>query len=580
MSWKDALTEYTAAFIDGLSKSGVREVVISPGSRSTPLAILFAEHPNIQVYINIDERSAAFFALGLAKASKQPVAVLCTSGTAAANYFPAVVEANLSRVPLIVLTADRPPELRDVGAPQAIDQLNLYGNHVRWFREMALPEKGENAKKYVRSQAARAVSVAGGVMPGPVHLNFPLREPLLPKLESVSYDQSEHLHTVVPKTNFHISEETTQAVSNFFKQAKKGIIVCGVIDDKEFSAAVLELAESLGYPILADPLSQLRSMSDVSDLIMDSYDAILRSEAAQSTLEPDVVIHFGGMPVSKSLSLFFKSLPQVHHIFVDGNGGWRDPNYLSSDMIYCSETIFCKKLSRFTYKKNEEWIKKWKQVNTLAKNAIRSYTDTLEELDEGKAVSMFGELLPPDSAVYIGNSMPIRDMDTFFHANNKHIRLMGNRGANGIDGIVSSAIGAAVHQRPLFLLIGDLSFFHDMNGLLAAKLHKININIILLNNDGGGIFSHLQQAEDGTHFELLFGTPTGLNFEHAAYLYGAQYAKVFSWEDFQIAMMDAVQNEGINIIEIPTDRDKNLQNHRTLWRHVSQEIKQFFQGEE
>lgn len=579
MSWQDALTEYLAAFIDGLAKFGVNEVVISPGSRSTPLAMLFAEHPNIQVYMNIDERSAAFFALGLAKASKQPVAVLCTSGTAAANYYPAVVEANLSRVPLIVLTADRPPELRDVGAPQAIDQINLYGNHVRWFREMALPEQGDSAKKYVRSQAARAVSVASGVLPGPVHLNFPLREPLLPRLEPVPFDQSEHCHSVVPKTNFHVSEETINAVSNLCKKARKGLIVCGVMDDSEFSAAVVELADRLGYPVLADPLSQLRSMSDASDLIMDSYDAILRAEAAKTALEPDVVIHFGGMPVSKSLSLFFKGLPRVQHIFVDGNGGWRDPNYLSPEMIYCSETIFCKKLSGFKYEKNETWINRWKQVNALAKNAIWSYVDTIEELDEGKAVSLFSELLPPESAVFIGNSMPIRDMDTFFHVNQKNIRLLGNRGANGIDGVVSSAIGGAVHCQPLFLLIGDLSFFHDMNGLLAARLHKININIILLNNDGGGIFSHLQQAEAGTHFELLFGTPTGLNFEYAAHLYGAQYSKVFSWEDLRVAMLDAVQTEGINIIEIPTDRDKNLRHHRSLWHHVSQEINHFFQGE-
>lgn len=579
MRWQDTLTEYIAAFIDGLAKSGVREVVISPGSRSTPLAMLLADHPSIREYINIDERSAAFFALGLAKASKRPVAVLCTSGTAAANYYPAVVEANLSRVPLIVLTADRPPELRDVGAPQAIDQLNLYGNHVRWFREMALPEEGDNAKKYVRSQAARAVSIAGGVMPGPVHLNFPLREPLVPRLEPAPYEQSDPFYPIVPEQHLDVSEETINAVADLCMQAKKGLIVCGVIDDKDFSAAVLQLAERLGYPVLADPLSQLRSISDASDLIMDSYDAILRSEAAKTELVPDVVIHFGGMPVSKPLALFFKRLARVNHIFVDGNGGWRDPHYLSSEMIYCSETIFCKKLSQFPYPKNKAWINNWKQVNALAKNAIRSHISVSDELDEGKAVSKFCELLPPECAVFIGNSMPIRDMDTFFHANNKNIRLFGNRGANGIDGIVSSAIGAAVHYHPLFLLIGDLSFFHDTNGLLAAKQHKININIILLNNDGGGIFSHLQQAENGTHFELLFGTPTGLNFKHAAALYGAQYSKVFSWEDLEASILDAVQNEGINIIEIPTDRNKNLQNHRSLWQNVSQEINQFFQGE-
>jgi 2-succinyl-5-enolpyruvyl-6-hydroxy-3-cyclohexene-1-carboxylate synthase len=579
MSWQEALTDYTAAFIDGLAKSGVREAVISPGSRSTPLALLLAEHPDIRIYMNIDERSAAFFALGLAKASRQPVAILCTSGTAAANYYPAVVEANVSKIPLIVLTADRPPELRDVGAPQAIDQLNLYGDHVRWFREMALPEQGENMKKYACFQAARAVSVAGGPTPGPVHLNFPLREPLVPRMDASGFQPSGSFPPAVSHSHYDVSEETIEAVSVLCQRAEKGLIVCGVIDDADFTEAAVELAETLGFPILADPLSQLRSMSQMSELIIDSYDAILRAEAAKAALEPDVVIHFGGLPVSKSLSLFLKSLPKTTHIFVDGNGGWRDPNYLSSEMIYCSETVFCKKLSQYPYKKNAKWIDVWKQANDLAKKTIRSHIDAVEELDEGKAVSMFCDLLPPESAVFVGNSMPIRDMDTFFHANNKNIRLLGNRGANGIDGIVSSAAGAAVHGRPLFLLIGDLSFFHDMNGLLAAKQHNIHLNIILLNNDGGGIFSYLPQAEEGKHFEWLFGTPTGLNFEHAARLYGAQYAKVFQWEDLKIAMMDALEHEGIHIIEIPTDRDKNLQNHRLMWDQVSREINHFFQGE-
>lgn len=582
MNWQETLTEYAASFIEGLACSGVKEVVISPGSRSTPLAMLFVEHQDIQVYMNIDERSAAFFAMGLAKASDRPVALLCTSGTAAANYFPAVIEASLSRVPLIVLTADRPHELRDVGAPQAIDQLHLYGRHVRWFADLALPESGNEMIKYAKTSAVRAASMAKGVLPGPVHVNFPLREPLVPDLEQPFHYDSNPALPYVSEGHLNIPFETYKEIADQCSMAEKGLIVCGNIDKPGFPEAVLALANSLGFPILADPLSQLRSGSFEKEMVIDCYDTFLKkSDAANEKLKPDLVIQFGGQPVSKPLSLFLKSAREAEQLIIDGSGGWRDPNRAGTHMIHCEETVFCRQLQQLVEERNDSsWKKLWIDLNQRTKNIIQSYIQSISDMEEGKAVSTLCGLLPPDSTVYIGNSMPIRDMDTFFHTNENNIRLMANRGANGIDGVVSSAVGAAVHCRPLFLLIGDLSFFHDMNGLLAAKLHKININIILLNNDGGGIFSHLPQAEEGENFELIFGTPTGLNFEHAAMMYNGQYTKVLEWEDFPVAIREAAANEGLNIIEVPTDRTRNLQVHRELWEQVSREINKYLQSDE
>ncbi len=582
MNWQETLTEYAAGFIEGLVHSGVKEVVISPGSRSTPLAMLFVEHEDIQVYMNIDERSAAFFAMGLSKASDHPVALLCTSGTAAANYFPAVIEASLSRIPLIVLTADRPHELRDIGAPQAIDQLHLYGRYVRWFTDLALPESGKEMLKYAKSSAIRAASVAKGVLPGPVHVNFPLREPLVPNLQQPFHPDSNLSLPHITEGYLNIPLETYKEIANKCSTIEKGLIVCGNIDKPGFQEGVLALANSLGFPVLADPLSQLRSGPFDKDMVIDCYDTFLKSEWANEKLKPELVIQFGGQPVSKPLSLFLKGIRgSAELLIIDGSGGWRDPNRAGTHMIHCDETIFCQQLNQLVENKNgNAWKRLWTDLNRRTKDIIKSYIQSVSDMEEGKAVSLICDLLPPDCTVYIGNSMPIRDMDTFFHTNENNIRLMANRGANGIDGVVSSAVGAAVHCRPLFLLIGDLSFFHDMNGLLAAKLQKININIIILNNDGGGIFSHLPQAKEGDNFELIFGTPTGLNFEHAAMLYNGQYTKAVEWEDVTVSIREAASDEGLNIIEVPTDRARNLQVHRGLWEQVSREINKYLQSDE
>jgi 2-succinyl-5-enolpyruvyl-6-hydroxy-3-cyclohexene-1-carboxylate synthase len=580
MNHQESLTAYIAAFVAELVHSGVTDVVVSPGSRSTPIAMVLAEHPEINLHVHIDERSAAFFGLGIAKASNGPVAILCTSGTAAANYFPAIVEARYSRVPLIVLTADRPHELREVGAPQAINQIELYGKHVKWFTEMALPEKNTDILRYARTVCARAVSIASQAPAGPVHLNFPLREPLIPKLDEGLFELSERPQGYVKVHNGDLSlnETLISEIASKLKETKNGIIVCGHILDEHFAGAVTKLAEVLQFPILADPLSQLRSGEHLSEYLIETYDTFLRSEDAKTFLKPDVVLRFGAMPISKALTIFLKENHDALQYVIDGGGGWRDPAALSTDMIYCNETFFCESILSITEKKSaSDFFQKWKKLNDLTKGCMSIINDQ-SELSESKLFYRLAQMLPNNASLFVGNSMPIRDLDSFFLNNDKCIKVMANRGANGIDGTISTALGAALYSKSLYLVLGDLTFFHDLNGLLAAKLYDIDIHIILINNNGGGIFSFLPQADYPKNYELLFGTPLNMDFEHVVKMYNGKFTRIKDWDHFSSAMNPGIDSRGLNVYEIATKRDSNLSEHRKFWAAVSQEISNFVNG--
>lgn len=580
MNHQDALTAYIAAFVAELYSTGVTDVVVSPGSRSTPMAMVMAEHPELKVHIHVDERSAAFFALGIAKATNRPVAILCTSGTAAANYFPAIVEARYSRVPLIVLTADRPHELREVGAPQAIDQLHLYGKHVKWFAEMALPEDTDEMIRYARTVCARATAIATAAPSGPVHLNFPFREPLIPRLDENLFQLSERPKGYVKVHNgdLAIEDGVFEEIAEKLKGKERGLIVCGNLTDDKFTDAVTQLSASLNYPILADPLSQLRSGLHSHENIIESYDTFLRNEDAKAFLKPDVVIRFGAMPISKALTIFLKENQTADQYVVDGGGGWRDPASLSTDMIFCNEALFCEKLvSLSTNEASSAFIKNWRNLNELTKTTMKQVRD-ITVLSEGRLFYQLTDLLPEGATLFVGNSMPIRDLDSFFHNNGKNIRVMANRGANGIDGTVSTALGAALYSQSMYLVLGDLTFFHDLNGLIAAKLYNIDIHIILVNNNGGGIFSFLPQSEHPKNFELLFGTPLNIEFEHAVRMFNGNFTKIQNWDHFAVEMNQSVEQSGINVYEIVTNREKNRDEHREIWQSVSQEISNFVNG--
>lgn len=577
---------YVGAFVDELARAGLRHVVFAPGSRSTPLALMVAQHPQIRLWSHLDERSAAFFALGIAKSAGEPVAVICSSGTAGANFFPAVIEARYGRVPLLLLTADRPHELRDVGAPQAIDQIQLFGNNVKWFVDVALPEATPDLLRYARMLASRAVATARSAPAGPVHLNFPFREPLMPLPVDASVSANGHdavwsgrpngePYSAVIEARRVPDAAQVQALAEALTASPRGLIICGSQSDPTLGPAVARLARALGFPVLADPLSHVRCGPHVDDLVLDSYDAFLRDPRLVETLAPDLVLRFGAMPTSKPVLLYLQQHPSAHHIVVDGGDGWEDPALLAAQLVHAAPAELADALAATiepdaTERPASPWLTTWQTIARQTRAALAARLSGMEELFEGKVFAELATLLPEGSTLFAGSSMPVRDLDTFFPADPRPIRFLSNRGANGIDGVVSSALGvAAVSEGPLVLAIGDISFYHDMNGLLAAKLHALDATILLINNDGGGIFSFLPQAAYPEHFETLFGTPHGLDFRPVADLYGASYARVADWPGFQAAMTQAIGARGLSIVEVPTERARNVTLHREMWEAVS-----------
>lgn len=574
MNHTEILTRYTTNFVDELTKNGLSNVVISPGSRSTPLALTCTEHPDLKEWVVIDERSAAFFALGMAKQTKRPVALVCTSGTAAANYFPAIVEAHYSRVPLIVLTADRPHELRDVGAPQAIEQIKLYGDYVKWFQEMALPESSLAMLQYVRNKAARAFYMAEEGNPGPIHLNFPFREPLHPdfSLDHLWGSTNDKSSTQIWEGKRHIPEEHLQLLVEKLQDKQKGIIVCGPQVEEAFAEAVVSFAKSWGLPVLADPLSQVRSGKHNKAHIIEGYDAFLRSETIRKALKPDFIIRFGAMPVSKPYLFYVKEHQQALQFVVEKHTSFREPTGNATEFIFADPMLLCEGLSGANSKvhPDEGWLEVWQQMNRVAKKHLLH--GEAAQITEGEAVRGLLEVLPEKSSLYVGNSMSVRDVDTFFMTTEKDMTVLANRGANGIDGMVSSGMGAAAAGKPVTLLLGDLSFFHDLNGLLAAKHYRLNITILLINNNGGGIFSFLPQAANKKHFEALFGTPLDIDFKHAIAMYGGDYTLARSENELKLQLQQSYQHQGLSVIEIKTDRNANVDWHRGKWQTIEQEI--------
>ncbi len=588
------LYAYVGAFVDELARAGVRHAVICPGSRSTPLAMIVAEQADIQVWMHVDERSAAFFALGMAKRLQKPVAVICTSGTAAANFLPAVVEAKLSHVPLLILTADRPHELRDCGAPQSIDQNRLYGTYVKWFVDVALPEATDAGLRYIRTLAGRATALTTAIPSGPVHLNLPFREPLTPepiadqsfplleqrtpsawqgRSDSVPYVQVHDARLAAPNAT------TLTHLADLTRTQRHGLIIVGPQDNPALAEPLVQLAHALGYPLLADPLSQLRCGPHVSEDILSSYDAFLRIDAFVECARPELILRFGAMPTSKPVLLYLKRYASCPLVVIDGQNSWEEPTQLASEYIHADPVALCHGLlSRLAT--NEEnfssaWLNLWQQTDQLTRQSLQNSMQMFEEPFEGRVFTELASLLPDGATLYVGNSMPVRDMDTFFWQSNRQIRCMGNRGANGIDGVISSALGAsAVSERtePTVLVVGDLSFFHDLNGLLAARLHSLDLTIVLVNNDGGGIFSFLPQAAYPEHFEQLFGTPTGLDFHLAVQMYGGDFQGVETWEQFRKAVTQGISTRGLHVVEVKTDRASNVRMHRRLWQEVEKAL--------
>jgi 2-succinyl-5-enolpyruvyl-6-hydroxy-3-cyclohexene-1-carboxylate synthase len=548
----DIAQSFAATFVDELAAQGVEYACVSPGSRSAPVAMALQRHPRIKVIVQIDERSSSFFALGLGKATGKPAVVLCTSGTAAAEFHAAVVEASYSRTPVIVITADRPPELRDVGANQAIDQQSLYGSAVRWFFDPGTPVDIPGAPRIWRRLAARAVAEAAG---GPVHLNLPFREPLVPPPGQVPSAQGEGAQTI---TSGRILPTPAQlaTLASALQRAKRSLVVAGEMRDGERLAPALT---RLGLPVLAEPGSQLRRPETGG--AVESYEALLR---AGWSLEhgPDLVIRVGGTPTSRAMNAWLAAAAAPTFL-VDPDHLWRDQDQVARHVVACDPQALLEALppvNRTTWR--DEWVSAGKKAG-----AAISATLISTPMHEGHIVRALATRMPDSAQVFIGSSMPIRAADSFWPLAKSQQRFYGNRGASGIDGLVSTGLGIATGRSdvPTVLLLGDLSTYHDMNGLWAIGRHGVRATIVVCDNNGGGVFNFLPQAQHPDVFEEIFATPLGLDFAQIARLYGLVYSPVSERSGLEPAISDAIDKSTPTMVVVKFKRDDSVSGHRLCW---------------
>ena len=564
-----------ATVVAQLAASGVRHVVIAPGSRSTPLTLAFtAPGLSIKPWLHLDERSAGYFALGIARQLGEPVALVCTSGTAAANLLPAVVEANLSRVPLLVLTADRPSELRDRGASQTIDQTNLFGTHAKWFVDMPVAADDPLIERHARSTAIRAVAVAAESPAGAVHLNFPFREPLLAAdTSSLALPTIEESGTLSSARLVPDDEDVRRLAAEF--RGRRGLVIAGPESQGLPVDAIATLAAALRWPIVADPLSGFRAGEHDRSLVIERADTLAREPEFTSRAAPEVVLRFGAQPTSKPLNVWLAAIDGLRQFVVDdaatGTAGWRDADALEGSAVRADAELLCGALAtelNAAGTVDAAWRELWVAANEVASVALGEAIAALDVPFEGRAALDLAEMLPADATLVVGNSMPIRDIDSFFPRLDRPVRIVGTRGAAGIDGVVSTAAGgAAVSAEPVVLVIGDLSFFHDQNGLWPVHRHGLNLTVLLVNNDGGGIFEFLPQRELASErFEPWFGTPHGLDLSVIVELYGGRHRLVEG--DAREALRAAIATPGLDVIEVRTDRSTNVALHGRVFDHA------------
>lgn len=548
------MNEYIAALVDEFYQLGVRHAVFSPGSRSTTMAMLFKEHEGFETYMNIDERSASFMALGIAKAHKEPTILVCTSGSAVAHYLPAILEAQYSGVPLIVLSADRPHTLLHVGAPQTVDQHKIFGTAVNYFEELAVPQEA-HYYTYPRQVARKSYMKAMDTKKGPVHINVPLFEPLVPELSRNHFEAGRSSFKVV-KPNYSDIFACGEG-NNLLERYERILILAGPQIDVDEADMIRSFGEALQAPILADPLSNVRGCG-TSKVVISTYDALLAGKALWHELKPDCVIQFGQIVVSKRVQQMIASWTDVEYIEVNSTMDSMNPTGKTTMHVQASIDVFT-----HVYGKNnnsDTYLNIWRRLDQAGKKQLSSTIDE-PHCFEGRTIRELQKQIPEDGQIFVANSMTIRDFDYFWFSGESKAVLYGNRGVNGIDGTISTALGLAVNGRPTYLVTGDLSLFHDLNGLAVAKTHNLNLTIILHNNDGGGIFEYLPQK--GTkHFDYLFSTSQGLDYSGAAKLYGCDYTKISSPDELSSVLANVSQETGVHIIEIPTNREYSRELHK------------------
>jgi 2-succinyl-5-enolpyruvyl-6-hydroxy-3-cyclohexene-1-carboxylate synthase len=574
----NANTALASAFVEELARCGLRHAVLSPGSRSTPLAVALWRQTEIDVTVIVDERCAGFFALGAAQASGTPVAILCTSGTAAANLHPAICEADQSAVPLIVLTADRPPELREIGAGQTIDQVKLYGSSVRWFCEVGTHAADDSGLLHYRSTACRAFATARGEpRPGPVHLNLAWRDPLAPTPVEGAVTARDPLAlegrgerplTAVTPLDMEPSQFLLDEVAKHIAEAPAGVIVAGRQLNPELRAPLANLAAVAGYPILAEPTSQLRCGPHDRSHVVTAYDLLLRDERFRADTAPDLVLRFGEMPTSKPLRSWLAETG-ADQIAIDPLGGWNEPSRRAAALLRADPTELA---AGWTARLGEERPRPalWLDAERAARQAIEEELGDLKEPTEPALQLALGAAYEDGDLVYTASSMPIRDQEAFLPAGDADVLFLSNRGANGIDGLISSGIGAAhASGRPTTIVTGDLGLLHDLGSLATLPEVANPVRIVVIDNDGGGIFHFLpqEQALEGGEFEALLGTPRGVDAEKAAALFDLPHRRLASLDELADGLA-----AGTGLIEVTVERRSNVELHRRLADRVAAAI--------
>jgi 2-succinyl-5-enolpyruvyl-6-hydroxy-3-cyclohexene-1-carboxylate synthase len=578
LDFRNVNTLYTSIISETLFRLGLTTAIICPGSRSAPLTVAFACHAEIETIPVLDERSAAFFALGIAKRTHQPVALICTSGTAVANFFPAIIEAKESKIPLLILSADRPPELRHCHAGQTIDQVKIFGDYPHWYAELVTPSLEIKELEFLRNTIIHAYKTTLSPSPGVVHLNIPLREPLAP----ITQPETELLRTIInPQTffancqKFHLPYQQLsypvfiQQCQDWIKHNTNGVIIAGLAQPRnaqaaeEYCRSIAILSQVLGFPILGEGLSPIRNYANLNPHLVYSYDIILRHPELATELTPEIVIQIGELPTSKQLRQWLEKTATPRWIITPDHDNF-DPLHGSSQHLVASiqELVagLVNNLKILPSDQPNTYLKSWLDLEQKTRQIIDAEMGAIATLVEPKIAWFISQTLPPATPIFIANSMPIRDVESFWQPSDRHYQIYFSRGANGIDGTLSTALGMAHHHQSSVLLTGDLALLHDTNGFLISKNLQGHLTIILINNNGGGIFANLPISKFEPPFEEYFATPQKVDFAKLAQTYSVEYQLITSWSELQ-TLLEVLPSQGVRILEISTDRQ-----HDAQWR--------------
>lgn len=561
LDFRNTNTLWASVIAETLYRCGMKMAIICPGSRSTPLTIAFARHSQMEAIPILDERSAAFFALGRAKKTGKPTALICTSGTAGANFYPAAIEAKESGVPLIILTADRPAELRHCHAGQTIDQVKMYGNLPNWQCELALPEADLGMLGYLRQNTIQAWERSLFPTPGVVHINLPFRQPLapLPQPETIKLEtelvEADFFSGVKP--SFDVYSTMTTLPLNSWRN-KSGIIIAGLAQPRNpeaYSRAIARLSELLSFPVLAEALSPVRNYAALNPYLISTYDAILRQQDLAQKLSPEVVIQIGELPTSKELRQWLGEL-EVERWAIEPRYDNFDPLHGKTTHVHSAIELLVANLdSNLKPSEQSLYCLQWCELESLTRKNLDSTLAAIDNFYEGKAAWLISRNLPPATPIFLANSMSVRNAEYFWQPNNKHLVPYFSRGANGIDGTLSTALGIA-YQDVGVLLTGDLALLHDTNGFTIAQNFQGHLTIVVINNNGGGIFEMLPIADFKSKFEAYFATPQAVNLAKLCVAYDVEHQLIGSWQQLE-QLLSHLPHQGIRVLELICDRSQD-----------------------